>query len=241
MCKVTPRDGEIHVTGRIKGSGEVDHGKVIGKVHLTSWMFKGQWNELYFTNLEESWILKKKKDDSSTKESVKERRFIIITGFIFFLGRKDSEDTPHPRRTQTPPMEEGEIPQTQEEEQEEEEDVVEIGTTTGDRDVRDRERFTSESAQILIGEIMGCNSELQNIQQKINDVIKKIITSLMFWGEFKPHKITCFIVVQSFKMFCNVLKSQIWRMHTVCQHVLSAITGDQWTRFGGATPSSIVK
>ncbi|PIO09157.1 hypothetical protein AB205_0078940, partial [Aquarana catesbeiana] len=88
-------------------------------------------------------------------------------------GRKDSEDTPHPRRPETPPpLEEGEIPPTQAE-QEEEEDVVEIGTTTGDRDVRERERFTSESAQILIGEIMGCNAELQNIQQKINDVIKK--------------------------------------------------------------------
>ncbi|PIO14695.1 hypothetical protein AB205_0203400 [Aquarana catesbeiana] len=62
-------------------------------------------------------------------------------------------------------MEEGEIPPTQEAEQEEEEDVVEIGTTTGDRDVRERERFTSESAQILIGEIMGCNTELQNILQ----------------------------------------------------------------------------
>lgn len=43
MYEVTPRDGEIHVTGGTKGSGEVDHGKVIGKVHLTSWMFKGQW------------------------------------------------------------------------------------------------------------------------------------------------------------------------------------------------------
>ncbi|PIO10175.1 hypothetical protein AB205_0110940, partial [Aquarana catesbeiana] len=39
-------------------------------------------------------------------------------------------------------MEEGEIPPTQEE-QEEEEDVVEIATTTGDRDVRDRDPFTS--------------------------------------------------------------------------------------------------
>ncbi|PIO25574.1 hypothetical protein AB205_0194060, partial [Aquarana catesbeiana] len=29
-------------------------------------------------------------------------------------------------------------------------------------------------------------------------------------------------------------------MHTVCQHVLSAITGDQCMRFGGATPSSII-
>ncbi|PIO30219.1 hypothetical protein AB205_0196790 [Aquarana catesbeiana] len=69
-------------------------------------------------------------------------------------------------------MEEGEMPPN-EEEQEEEEDVVEIGTTTGDREVVDPERFTSESAQILIGEIMGCNLELHNIQQKINDVIKK--------------------------------------------------------------------
>ncbi|PIO09520.1 hypothetical protein AB205_0179030 [Aquarana catesbeiana] len=69
-------------------------------------------------------------------------------------------------------MEEGEIPQTQAE-QEEEEDVVEIGTTTGDRDVRDRDPFTSESAQILIWEIMGCNLEMENILKKIDDVIKK--------------------------------------------------------------------
>ncbi|PIO09560.1 hypothetical protein AB205_0041050 [Aquarana catesbeiana] len=104
-------------------------------------------------------------------------------------------------------MEEGEIPPN-EEEQEEEEDVVEIGTTTGDRDERDPERFTSESAQILIGEIMGCNLELHNIQKKINDVIKKKITSLMFWGEFKtPTKYIFGIVVQSFKSFFNVLKS----------------------------------
>ncbi|PIO10890.1 hypothetical protein AB205_0074690 [Aquarana catesbeiana] len=67
-------------------------------------------------------------------------------------------------------MEEGEIPQTQAE-QEEEEDVVELVTTTGDRDVRDRDPFTSESAPILIVEIMGCNLELENIQKKINDVI----------------------------------------------------------------------
>ncbi|PIO10555.1 hypothetical protein AB205_0058220 [Aquarana catesbeiana] len=113
-------------------------------------------------------------------------------------------------------MEEGEIPQTQAE-QEEEEDVVEIGTTTGDRDVRDRDPFTSESAQILIGEIMGCNLELKNIQKKINDVIKKIITSLMFWGEFKtPQNHFFFGVVQCFKSFSNVSKSLIWRMHAVC-------------------------
>ncbi|PIO09707.1 hypothetical protein AB205_0177240 [Aquarana catesbeiana] len=81
-----------------------------------------------------------------------------IIPFLFYIGEKrlggqpSSEETTDP-----PPMEEGEIPPNEEEEQEEEEDVVKIGTTTGDRDVRDPERFTSESAQILIWEIMGCN------------------------------------------------------------------------------------
>ncbi|PIO09251.1 hypothetical protein AB205_0166270, partial [Aquarana catesbeiana] len=78
-----------------------------------------------------------------------------------------SEETTDP-----PPLEEGEIPPTQAE-QEEEEDVVEIDTTTGDRDVVDRDLFTSESAQILIGEIMGYNLELENLKKKINDVIQK--------------------------------------------------------------------
>ncbi|PIO26207.1 hypothetical protein AB205_0156160 [Aquarana catesbeiana] len=64
-----------------------------------------------------------------------------------------------------PPLEEGEIPPTQEE-QEEEEDVVIIVTTTGDRDVVDPDPFTSESAQILIGEIMGYNLELENLKKK---------------------------------------------------------------------------
>ncbi|PIO10570.1 hypothetical protein AB205_0202750, partial [Aquarana catesbeiana] len=82
------------------------------------------------------------------------------------------EDTPHPRRPETPPpLEEGEIPPTQEEQ--EEEDVVELVTTTGDRDVVVQDPFTSESAQILIGEIMGCNVALENITKNINDVIKK--------------------------------------------------------------------
>ncbi|PIO11437.1 hypothetical protein AB205_0203150 [Aquarana catesbeiana] len=36
-------------------------------------------------------------------------------------------------------------------------------------------------------------------------------------------------------------KNQIWKMHTMCQHVLSAITGDQCRRFVSATPSSIIK
>ncbi|PIO23264.1 hypothetical protein AB205_0001510 [Aquarana catesbeiana] len=82
-------------------------------------------------------------------------------------GHPSSEETTDP-----PSREEGEIPPTQAE-QEEEEDVVEIVTTTGDRDVVDSDPFTSESAQILIGEIMGCNLELENLKKNINDVIQK--------------------------------------------------------------------
>ncbi|PIO09243.1 hypothetical protein AB205_0130680 [Aquarana catesbeiana] len=52
--------------------------------------------------------------------------------------------------------------------------MVEIGTATGDRDVVDPDPFTSESAQILIGEIMGCNRDLENIQKNINDVQQKM-------------------------------------------------------------------
>ncbi|PIO09540.1 hypothetical protein AB205_0181800, partial [Aquarana catesbeiana] len=58
--------------------------------------------------------------------------------------------------------------------EQEEEDVVEIVTTSGDRDVVDPGHFTSESAQILIGEIMGCNRDLENIQKNINDVQQKM-------------------------------------------------------------------
>ncbi|PIO12290.1 hypothetical protein AB205_0094860 [Aquarana catesbeiana] len=101
--------------------------------------------------------------------------------FFFYIGEKrlgghhSSEKTTDP-----PPQEEVEIPQSQQEE-EEEGDVVEIITTTGDRDVVDSGHFTSESAQILIGEIMGCNRDLENIQKNINDVQKKKgRTSLMF-------------------------------------------------------------
>ncbi|PIO12081.1 hypothetical protein AB205_0215400 [Aquarana catesbeiana] len=41
--------------------------------------------------------------------------------------------------------------------------------------------------------------------------------------------------------FTYFRKSQILKIHTVCQHVLSAITGDQCMHFGGATLSSIIK
>ncbi|PIO25916.1 hypothetical protein AB205_0022700, partial [Aquarana catesbeiana] len=82
-------------------------------------------------------------------------------------GHHSSEKT-----TDLPPQEEVEMPQRQAE-QEEEGDVIEIVTTTGDRDVVDEGHFTSESAQILIGEIMGCNRDLENIKQNINDVQNK--------------------------------------------------------------------
>ncbi|PIO29118.1 hypothetical protein AB205_0030940 [Aquarana catesbeiana] len=95
------------------------------------------------------------------------------TYFFFYIGEKrlgghhSSEET-----TDSPPPEEGEIPHSQQEE--EEGDVVEIVTTTGDCDVVDDAHFTSESAQILIREIMGCNRDLENIQKKINDVKNKM-------------------------------------------------------------------
>ncbi|PIO10765.1 hypothetical protein AB205_0002720 [Aquarana catesbeiana] len=91
---------------------------------------------------------------------------VLIIPFLFYIGEKRLGGHPSCEETRDPPpLEEGEIPPTQAE-QEEEEDVVEIGTTTGDRVVMDRDPFTSESAQILIGEIMGCNLELENIQKK---------------------------------------------------------------------------
>ncbi|PIO11326.1 hypothetical protein AB205_0064900 [Aquarana catesbeiana] len=82
-------------------------------------------------------------------------------------GHHSSEETTDP-----PPQEEGEIPQSQQEE--EEGDVVEIVTTKDDYDVMDPSHFTSESAQILIGEIMGCNRDLENILKNINDVQNKM-------------------------------------------------------------------
>ncbi|PIO37780.1 hypothetical protein AB205_0009610 [Aquarana catesbeiana] len=82
-------------------------------------------------------------------------------------GHHSPEETTDP-----PPQEEGEIPQTQPEE--EEGDIVEI-VTTGNRDVVEEEcHFTSESAQILIGKIMGCNRDLENLKQNINDVQNKM-------------------------------------------------------------------
>ncbi|XP_077346424.1 uncharacterized protein LOC143990138 [Lithobates pipiens] len=86
------------------------------------------------------------------------------------LGKyEDTRDT-------TPPKE-GKIqkPEAEEQEVEEEGEIIEVGqivTTTGD--VEEDSRFTSESAQILIGEIMGFNWDLENIQHNINDVKNKM-------------------------------------------------------------------
>ncbi|PIO25576.1 hypothetical protein AB205_0194080 [Aquarana catesbeiana] len=82
-------------------------------------------------------------------------------------GHHSSEETTDP-----PPQEEGEILQSQQEE--EEGDVIEIVITSGDCDVLDEGHFTSKSAQILNGEIMGCNRDLENIMQNINDVQNKM-------------------------------------------------------------------
>ncbi|PIO14301.1 hypothetical protein AB205_0050170 [Aquarana catesbeiana] len=96
--------------------------------------------------------------------------------YFFYIGEKrlgghpSSEETTDP-----PPLEEGEIHQSQAEQEEEEEgDVVEIVTTAGDRDVVDPGHFTSESAQILTGEIKGYNRDLENIQKNINEVKNKM-------------------------------------------------------------------
>ncbi|PIO12437.1 hypothetical protein AB205_0074180, partial [Aquarana catesbeiana] len=92
------------------------------------------------------------------------------TYFFFYIGEKRLGGHHSEEKTDLPPHEEVEIPQTQQEEG----DVLEMVTTTGDRDVVDEGHFTSESAQILIGEIMGCNRDLENIKQNINDVQNKM-------------------------------------------------------------------
>ncbi|PIO23054.1 hypothetical protein AB205_0059730 [Aquarana catesbeiana] len=101
-------------------------------------------------------------------------KYLCAKYTYFCSHRKDLEDTTHQRRLGTPPpQEEGEIPQIQPEE--EEGDVVEIVTTTGDWDVMEEEcHITSESAQILIGEIIGCNRDLENLKQNINVVQNKM-------------------------------------------------------------------
>ncbi|PIO14998.1 hypothetical protein AB205_0013780 [Aquarana catesbeiana] len=99
---------------------------------------------------------------------------ICAIKYLCAKGEK-TQSTPLIRRdNRPPPQEEGEIPQSQQEE--EEGDVIKRVPTTGDRDVVDEGHFTSESAQILIGEIMGCNRDLENIQKNINGIQNKMKT-----------------------------------------------------------------
>ncbi|PIO11658.1 hypothetical protein AB205_0155530 [Aquarana catesbeiana] len=100
-------------------------------------------------------------------------KYLCAKYTIFFnIGEKRRGGHPSSEKTRDPPpLEEGKIPQRQEEQ--EQEDLVELVTTTGDREVVYPGHFTSESAQILIGEIMGCNVALENIKKNINDVIQK--------------------------------------------------------------------
>ncbi|PIO40270.1 hypothetical protein AB205_0198910 [Aquarana catesbeiana] len=102
--------------------------------------------------------------------------------FFIHIGEKrlvTSEDTRDP-----PPPKEGEVAKTQAEDEEGE--VLEVGeivTTTGDVDVvKEESHFISESAQILIGERMGCSHNLENLKQNINDVQKKMKNIIdFFW------------------------------------------------------------
>ncbi|PIO16596.1 hypothetical protein AB205_0083570, partial [Aquarana catesbeiana] len=82
-----------------------------------------------------------------------------------------SKDTRDP-----PPPKEGEVTTPQPEDVEGEvHEVGEIVTTTGVVDVVEEEtNFTSASAHTLIGEIVVCNHDLENIKENINDVQQKM-------------------------------------------------------------------
>ncbi|PIO25968.1 hypothetical protein AB205_0094170 [Aquarana catesbeiana] len=140
------------------------------------------------------------------------------------------------------PPEEGES-QNQQPQDVEEGEVYEVGeivTTTVDVDVVEEEtHFTSASAQVLIGEIMVCNRDLQKIKKDINDVGKRLKNIIDVLGRIETthqHLSNSISIT-----FLQNLESQILKMHTVCQHVLSVITEYQCTHFGGATPSSQIK
>ncbi|PIO30329.1 hypothetical protein AB205_0044560 [Aquarana catesbeiana] len=99
-------------------------------------------------------------------------KYLCAKYTYFFLHRGEkTRRTPLIRGDHgPPPQEEVEMPQSQ---QEEEGDIIEIVTTTGDRDVVEEGHFTSESARIVIGEIMGCNRDLENMKNII-DVLGRV-------------------------------------------------------------------
>ncbi|PIO32444.1 hypothetical protein AB205_0165220 [Aquarana catesbeiana] len=101
----------------------------------------------------------------------------LCANYTFFLIHKGekrlrtSEDTRNP-----PPPKEGEVTTPQHEDVDS--DVHELGEiviTTGDVNVvEEKTNFTSASAQLLIGEIMVYNLDLENIKENINDVQQKM-------------------------------------------------------------------
>ncbi|PIO11314.1 hypothetical protein AB205_0059750, partial [Aquarana catesbeiana] len=92
--------------------------------------------------------------------------------YFFYIGDKRLGGHPSSEEaTDAPPLEEGEIPQSQAEQ--EEEDVVEIVTTIGECLQPQAQGIVMLWIQILIGEIMGCNRDLENIKKNINDVLQK--------------------------------------------------------------------
>ncbi|PIO13393.1 hypothetical protein AB205_0176340 [Aquarana catesbeiana] len=63
-------------------------------------------------------------------------------------------------------------------------EVVEMASTTDDVDVVEEEtHFSSESAQILISEIMVCNCDLEKMKQNIHDVQKRLSNIIDILGK----------------------------------------------------------
>ncbi|PIO26991.1 hypothetical protein AB205_0092730 [Aquarana catesbeiana] len=101
---------------------------------------------------------------------------VLSIPFIFIhIGEKRIGTSEVTRNPTTP--EEGEIPTHPEKDVEggEVHELGEIVTATGDVDVVEEEtHFNCASAQILIGEIMVCNRELEKVKENINDVEKRL-------------------------------------------------------------------
>ncbi|PIO23839.1 hypothetical protein AB205_0076770 [Aquarana catesbeiana] len=95
---------------------------------------------------------------------------IPISGLKYLWEKRlgTSEDTRDP-----PPSKEGEL--SIQPEDVEKGEMVEIVTTTGDVHVVEEDsHFTSESAQMLIQDIMVCSRDLDVIKQKTNEVEQKL-------------------------------------------------------------------
>ncbi|PIO09241.1 hypothetical protein AB205_0161060, partial [Aquarana catesbeiana] len=99
---------------------------------------------------------------------------VLNIPIFFYIGDKRLGGHPSSEETTDPPPYEEVKTHPSQAEQEEEGDMVEIVTPSGDHDVVDPGHFTSESAQILIKEILRCNRDLENIQKSISDVKKKM-------------------------------------------------------------------